>query len=246
MSKNSTLRQQRTEVEPEVPVLQPVASVAAQASALGALIDLNAYVTPSETRAPTIEDIICFTPGTRILTQYGDRPVETLRTGDMVVTRDQGLRPLKWVGSRTVCATGNQAPVRVKTLDGQGLLLSPKHRVLYTGATAELLFDAPEVLVEAGDLVDGIDVVREDHAEIVYIHLVLDHHEVIYANGMATESLYLDDGTLGLFTDAQRSDLFDTFPHIRSTGYAHAGAARTSISSREAANLLERSRKRNG
>lgn len=39
-----------------------------------------------------IENIICCTPGTRILTAHGERSIEELRKGDMVVTRDHGER----------------------------------------------------------------------------------------------------------------------------------------------------------
>ncbi|NNF23942.1 MAG: hypothetical protein HKN63_03935 [Rhodobacteraceae bacterium] len=42
-----------------------------------------------------IETIICFTQGTLIETAFGPRPVETLRPGDLVRTRDRGLRPLR-------------------------------------------------------------------------------------------------------------------------------------------------------
>lgn len=48
--------------------------------------------------------IICFTEGTRILTERGLRPIETLARGDMVVTRDHGLQPIRWAGHRTVQA----------------------------------------------------------------------------------------------------------------------------------------------
>ncbi|MEM8777215.1 MAG: Hint domain-containing protein [Pseudomonadota bacterium] len=206
----------------------------------GKLIDLNDFIDASKSSVPSSEDIIFFTPGTQILTQYGDRPVETLRVGDMVVTRDQGLRPIKWLGQRVVRATGHQAPVRLRGLDETGLLVSPKHRVLFTGSMSEILFSQSEILVEAADLVNGDDVVREDYEDITYIHLVLDHHEVIYANGVATESLYLNETVLDVFTAEQREEIFDVFPHIRSTGYTHSGTARECIDTRQAANLLAR------
>lgn len=40
--------------------------------------------------------VICFAAGTMIRTARGERPVEKLRVGDLVVTRDNGLQPLAW------------------------------------------------------------------------------------------------------------------------------------------------------
>lgn len=42
-----------------------------------------------------IENIIYFTPGTRIATPDGARDIATLRVGDLVVTRDHGLQPIR-------------------------------------------------------------------------------------------------------------------------------------------------------
>ncbi|HAW48674.1 MAG TPA: hypothetical protein DCX34_15820, partial [Roseovarius sp.] len=134
-----------------------------------------------------IENIICFTPGARILTEQGERPVEGLRPGDMVITRDHGAQPLRWVGRRTVPGTGRFAPVRVAAhvLDGAcaPLIVSPQHRFLFTGYKAELLFGCDEVLIAAKHLVDGQAVTQTDQAAVTYIHLMFDRHEVIYAEG---------------------------------------------------------------
>ena len=48
--------------------------------------------------------VVCFTSGTEILTKRGKQPIENLRVGDMIVTRNNGLQPLKWIGSKTVPA----------------------------------------------------------------------------------------------------------------------------------------------
>ena len=141
-----------------------------------------------------IENIICFTPGARILTPRGERPVESLRPGDMVITRDHGPQPLRWTGHRTVPGVDRFAPVRVAAhvLDGARapLLVSPQHRFLFTGYKAELLFGCDEVLVAAKHLVDGHAVTQTDQAMVTYIHLMFDRHEVIYAEGTATESFH--------------------------------------------------------
>lgn len=106
-----------------------------------------------------IENIICFTPGTRIATPHGVRAIETLAVGEQVVTRDHGLQPIRWIGARQVPALGCFAPVHLRagTLTGQDrdLLVSPQHRLLFQGYRAELLFGTTEVLVAAKHLIDG-------------------------------------------------------------------------------------------
>ncbi|MGK7652144.1 Hint domain-containing protein [Roseovarius sp. B08] len=190
-----------------------------------------------------IENIICFTPGTMILTSHGDRPVETLQVGDMVVTRDQGLRPIRWVGARTVRGHGRFAPIRVgaNALDPtrKGLLVSPQHRILYTGYRAELLFGESEVLVPAKHLVDGRDVLRQPCDEVTYIHLMFDHHEVIYAEGFATESFHAGDVGLDAIEEAAREELFALFPELRTAPGHHLETARTCLKKHEAALLIE-------
>ena len=190
-----------------------------------------------------IENIICFTPGTMILTGHGERDIETLQVGDMVVTRDHGLRPIRWIGRRTVKGTGRFAPVWVGSgvMDGArtGLLVSPQHRILFTGYRAELLFGESEVLVPAKHLIDGRDVVSREQDEVTYIHIMFDHHEVIYAEGIATESFHAGDAGLNAICEAAREELFAIFPELRSSPGRHRETARVCLKKYEAQLLVE-------
>jgi len=167
-----------------------------------------------------IENIICFTPGTMILTEVGERPIESLKIGDRVVTRDSGLRPIRWIGRRTVPGRGRFAPVMVapNVMDGSrtGLLVSPQHRILFAGYQAQLLFGQDEVLVAAKHLVDDADVKVREMPEVTYIHVMFDHHEVIYAEGIATESFHAGDVGLSAICEEAREELFGLFPELRS------------------------------
>jgi len=109
----------------------------------------------------TVNQVPCFVAGTRILTARGEVPVETLAPGDLVMTLDDGLQPLRWTGRRTVLATGPLAPVRLNAGTfgrHRTLWLSPQHRVLIRDPRAELLFGEAEVLVAARDLINGTSV----------------------------------------------------------------------------------------
>ncbi|PKQ11577.1 MAG: hypothetical protein CVT70_13325 [Alphaproteobacteria bacterium HGW-Alphaproteobacteria-1] len=186
-----------------------------------------------------IENIICFTPGARLLTPRGERPVDALRPGDLVITRDHGPQRIRWTGRRTVPGTDRFAPVEIapSVWGGSGLLVSPQHRVLFTGYHAELLFGESEVLVAARYLVNGRDVRISPRAEVTYIHVMFDRHEVIYADGIATESFFADDTALSAVEDAAREELFAIFPELRSAPGHHRETARPCLRAREAALL---------
>ena len=147
-----------------------------------------------------IENIICFTPGTRIATPMGARDIATLKVGDLVVTRDYGLQPIRWIQQRTVPAMDRFAPIRIKpgVVTGQerDLLVSHQHRMMFQGYRAELLFGESEVLVAAKHLVDGKLVTQDAGGDVTYIHVMFDEHEVVYAEGAATESFH--PGEVGL------------------------------------------------
>lgn len=185
-----------------------------------------------------IENIICFTPGIRLLTPHGERAVESLRAGDLVITRDHGPQAIRWIGRRTVPGIGRFAPVRVAAhvLDGgrAPLLVSPQHRFLFTGYKAELLFGCDEVLIAARHLVDGLAVTQEDQATVTYIHVMFDRHEVIYAEGAATESFHAGDIGISAITDQAREEMFAIFPELRSNPNAYGDTARPCLKRHEA------------
>ncbi len=185
-----------------------------------------------------IENIICFTPGTRILTPQGERAIETLRAGDMVITRDSGPRPIRWLGHRTVAGRGKFAPIAVNStlLDGarRPLLVSPQHRLLFGGYRAQLLFGETEVLAAAKHLVDGIDVRVAPRPMVTYFHLMLDRHEVIYAEGAATESFHAADIGVGALSSASREDMFRVFPQLRADVSVYGPTARPCLRAHEA------------
>ena len=103
-----------------------------------------------------VSSIPCFVAGTLITTELGQRNVETLVLGDLILTKDDGLQPLRWKGQRTVAAEDNFAPIRIRANtfgSHDDLMVSPEHWILIRDNLAELLFGEQEVLVSAKDLV---------------------------------------------------------------------------------------------
>lgn len=180
--------------------------------------------------------IICFTAGTHILTPLGPRRVEDLCPGDLVMTRDNGLQPLRWTGRRTVIGQGNLAPIRIETgvfNNVRPLLVSPQHRILHRSAMAAYYFDTPEVLLSAKHLINGTTIMQHECDSVTYVHLLFDNHEIIFAESAASESFH--PGQLGLqaLSDASREDLFRYFPALRSDPNGYGDTARICLRKHE-------------
>jgi len=201
------------------------------------LLDDGSLLTFSE-----IENIICFTPGTMITTPLGQRPVEDLRPGDLVLTRDNGLQPVRWAGQRTVPGRGKLAPIRLRKglITGQqaDLLVSPQHRFLMQGYKIEMYTGSTEALVAARHLTSTDLAFREERDEVTYVHILFDQHEVILAEGAPTESFHPGQQGLDGIENAAREELFMIFPELRSSANSYGKAARRSLKAFEAALIL--------
>jgi len=142
---------------------------------------------------------VSFTRGTRITMATGaQKPVETLEPGDMVLTRDDGPQPLRWIGQTTLRAIGDFAPVRIRAgaLNNEGdLLVSPDHRLFVYQRDDAVGAGRREVLVRARHLVNGDSVRIESGGHVDYVQLLFDRHQIIFAEGIAAETLLLDPRT---------------------------------------------------
>ena len=167
--------------------------------------------------------------------------VERLEPGDMVLTRDHGAQVLRWVGRSVRAAEGVEAPVEIAagTLGDHGAVrLSGNHRVLVTGARAELLFGEVEVLVKAKHLVDDLAVRVVEGGEVAYLHLLFDRHEVVTANGLPCESYFPGDQTMTAFDADVQDEILRLFPMLRDGADAFGPLARAEVTGREARLLV--------
>jgi Hint domain len=128
--------------------------------------------------------------GTNIRTPNGEVAVETLKTGDLILTTDGEAAPVRWVGVNTVSTESidplRVMPVRIRAgaladnVPVRDILVSPTHAMFIDG-----------VLVQAGALVNGISIVREINmpaATFAYYHVELEEHCLILAEGAPTET----------------------------------------------------------
>jgi Hint domain len=148
---------------------------------------------------------VCYARGTMIATPTGERPVETLRPGEQVLTLVDGeavLRAVKWLGQRRIDLTAHPrpetvAPIRIlrgafaDDMPQRDLVVSPDHAILVDGK-----------LICARQLVNGTTIRQERGGTSVdYFHVELDTHAILLAEGLPAES-YLDTGNHGFFANS--------------------------------------------
>lgn len=168
----------------------------------------------------------CFTPGTLIKTIGGQIPVEALKPGMKVLTRDHGFQALRWIGQRCLDAVRLAAqpelnPIRIcagalgNGLPERDIVVSPQHRMLLSGARAELLFGENEVLVAALYLLGQPGIERLHPEEVTYLHLLFDAHEIILAENAWTESFQPGKAVLNAMERRQVGEIFSIFPELK-------------------------------
>lgn len=189
--------------------------------------------------------ILCFTPGTLIDTPHGPREITTLGAGDLVLTRDAGPQPVRYItrshlGAARLAGDPHLRPIRIRAgaiapgIPAQDLTVSPQHRMLITGWRAQLCFGEDEVLAPARGLLNDTSVrIARDAAEVSYIHLCLDGHHILTANGAPSESLHAGGLARDAIDAAAREELFAVFPHLRTTPTGWGRLARPALSCRE-------------
>lgn len=198
----------------------------------------------TDTAFVTVNTIPCFVAGTLIRTPDGEVPVEKLRPGDLVVTQDHGPQPLRWIGSRRVAATGDHAPIRISAHTfgvHRTLRVSPQHRILICDCLSELLFGESEVLVAAKHLLNDCTVTRQTGGTVDYVHLLFDEHQVVFSEGLPTESFLPGPQVTDCMEAAVQDEICSIFPELDpSTGAGYSPAARRTLKPHEAMVLLSR------
>lgn len=206
-------------------------------------------ITHSGAGAKVAGGVICFTPDTMISTEFGARPIRDIRPGDRILTRDNGPQPVLWRGHRRMSGARlhvmpHLRPVRIRAdalgqgRPGEDLLVSPQHRMLIKGAAALALFNTSEVLVAAEDLINDRTILTDHVArDVTYVHLLLEHHNIVWANGLETESFHPSNTALDTVADDQRAGLLEVIPEFAFDPNAYGDYARRNISAAEAAIL---------
>lgn len=166
----------------------------------------------------------CFTPGTLIATPGGEVAIEYLTVGDLVLTRDNGPQRLRSILRRCLDFEGGadakHKPIEFKSgslavgLPKRTLVVSPQHRMLLRDQ------ESAEVLAPAKALTHRKGVrVMKGRKQVEYIQLVFGRHEVVWAEGVLTESFYPGAYAMSACDRATRREIHQIFPELR---YAQA------------------------
>ena len=146
--------------------------------------------------------VACYLHGTLISTPWGEVAVEDLAIGDHVLTVSGDVKPIRWVGRRSyirrlVAWRRDLHPVRINAgalgdgVPRRDLFVSPEHAMLLDG-----------MLIPARALVNGASILQPPAmADIKYVHIELDEHDAIWAEGAASET-FVDDDSRGMFQNA--------------------------------------------
>lgn len=168
----------------------------------------NAIEPDTDPRLCDLESMPCFYQGTTLMTAEGEQPVDWIRSGDRIMTKDHGFQPVLWA-ERTVLSANalNSAPklqpvtIAAQSIDAetpaQDLMLSPEHHVLLKSYQVELLFGIDEVFAPIKSLTNGSSIARTQPGhEVSCYHILFKNHEVVLAEGLWVESYFPDETAL--------------------------------------------------
>jgi hypothetical protein len=166
---------------------------------------VNTALDAAGTGTDVFLSVVCYAAGTRILTATGERMVETLLQGDIILTlsgEELNALPVKWIGQRRIDLTAHPrpetvAPIRIQrdtfgdNMPHSDLLVSPDHAIFVDGK-----------LICARQLVNGTTIRQElDWPSVEYFHVEMDAHAILLAEGLPAES-YLNTGNRGFFANS--------------------------------------------
>lgn len=181
---------------------------------------LTLLVADTDTGEIRLTDIapVAFTRGTMITMADGAQcPVEQLRIGDLLLTRDNGAKPVRWIGRRTVRAIGSFAPVVINKgtfANSADMIVSQFQRLFIYQPEVSPLIPQPELLVRARDLVDDETVFIRSGGYVDYFFVALDRHEILYAECVPAESLLVDNQTIARLQDDLAAEVAEHFPDL--------------------------------
>lgn len=200
--------------------------------------------------APITQKQTSHATGTMIDVLGGCKPVEALELGDMVRTKDNGYQPVRWIASRTLTSADfaidpSLRPIRISAgslgeeKPSRDLMVSQQHCVLLEDWRCELLFGQDEVLAPAQALLNDttITVDRSDR-DVSYYHFMFDHHEIVYSNGVETESFHPAYAGVEALDEAKREELYKLYPQLEIDAGAYGNTARTTLKDFEVEVLL--------
>jgi len=180
--------------------------------------------------------------GANVRTPCGPRRIEMVRADDLIVTRDNGLQPVRMIWKREVSLADivinpDLAPVRFKPravgpmMPQKDVCVAADHRVLVPGY--RLLGEEKTAccLLEALEFAEASDAAYVDRsAEVVtYFTLVFDTHQIFSADGLFSESFLPTTKNLAALDESLRDNMVRRFPLLKRQPDAYPAAKYKSV-----------------
>lgn len=175
----------------------------------------------TDAAATGLERVLCarLAEGTHVSLASGAQcPVEQLVPGDRILTRDEGAQVLRGIRKFTLAAHGEAAPVRIAAgalKNARDLVVSADTRLFTAIPSVAGGSDMPPMLIEADDLTQHAAICRDQTAYREFYQLIFDADQVIFAEGLAVETMLTDlapDAAFGEHHGASGDVLDFSFP----------------------------------
>lgn len=161
-------------------------------------------------------------------TPCGPRRADAIRIGDLIVTRDHGLQPVRLIWQRTISATDfvavpKNAPVTLHPraigpmMPQRSVTLGPASQVLVPGYQVACDEALKGGLIEARRIAGTSDLgfFDRDAQDVPLFNFVFDKHEVIVASGLAVTSFLPSGRMIEQLEDTIGHDLLRRFPVLK-------------------------------
>ncbi|WP_342669893.1 Hint domain-containing protein [Cognatishimia activa] len=199
-------------------------------------------------RRLALSSCVSFTRGTHITMANGVQTrIENLKVGDQVLTRDAGAQEIRWIGRTTVRATGPFAPIVIEagTLNNHGdLIVNPDHRLFVYQREDKLNAGRAEVMVKARYLLNGDSIYVQNGGFVEYFQILFDNHHIIFAEGIAAETLLVDDKTESVLPKDLGEKFKKSQPGLSAPDQAAVEINERLLLDKDAASLLRRASSR--
>ncbi len=164
------------------------------------------------------------------MTIKGEVPIENLRAGDILVTRDRGMQPLLWVGKVTPPASRKAVYFSENSINNsRDMMLCPNQLVALKGSKALLHYGQREVLIAAHTFVNGDTIRFADTGQKTFYQLLLKNHQVIYAEAAAVESYLPSVQNLAMLDPVQQQQVFKVLPALQDDPASYGPIARCHV-----------------
>ena len=170
--------------------------------------------------------VVCFARDTQIQTIEGQKPVQELNVGDLIFTRDNGYQPIRWIGQRSYSRAALQdqswlRPIKMRAgalghgIPSMDMTVSQQHRIMVNSRITQRMFGDDGALIAAKKLtwLNGVDEVRPDEG-VEYYHILCDAHQIIEANGAASETMLAGPQATRMLSDIQKDEIRTAVPSL--------------------------------